>query len=217
MPVKDLSKKTYDSFNMRVYPRRQLRGEVEICFSERLKFPKFHMIWDCDAFKTPDVVKGYATYQSVDSLGLDTSGRPCRNCTLESVLLTVFKNDVNKSKEKQVFVTLTSQGNPLDPGQDIFKFPWKEPSESSKRRLLRVAQKCSLTLTQSVFGPVLFGFVAESTAKILAHNLRTVIREDVQELPDTSAIECFWSFLNDNPPELSLSQDFDPWVVSMMI
>lgn len=203
----------------RIYPRRQLRGPVEVHHSIRLKFPKFHMVADCDGLeRTPEEARGVKHYESARALGLDMSGRPCRNCTLESTLITALHPRFFDSSEKKVFVTSTSQANPLDPGAKIYSYKWRESSASGKERLLRLAKKTGLEVTSSAVGPVMFGFVPASSALILSHNLRTMTRSDISEMPSPEVVECVWTFLGDNPPELGLNSDsLDPWELALML
>lgn len=197
----------------RRYPRRVLRGPITVTHSARLRFPKFHMVADCDSLeRTPVEARATRDFASPMELALSTEGRPCRNCTLESVLITALKAP---SKADPVFVTTTSQANPLDPGASVWKYKWSDSTESGRARVERLAQKANLPLAHTGVGPALYGFVSPDAAQVLRFNLRTQVVASLTELPDRELVETVWTLLGDNPPELAGSElEDDPWVLA---
>lgn len=188
--------------SQRIYTHAKLIGPVEVAFSGRLRFPKFHIDHDCEGLeRTPAEARLEKSYANASELGLDFSGRPCRQCSLESVLLTTL---APRPRVKKVFVTATSQSNPLDPGAKIYNYRWRESTESGRARIIRLAKALNFEIASTPAGPALYGFVPFSAAAILSHNLRTVIRREITEMPSAQVVEVAWTLYGDNPPELGM-------------
>lgn len=183
----------------RRYPRRLLRGRPVAHYSTRVRFPKFHIVEDCEGFSaTPAEAREVHTFTSAAELGCCEWGRPCRMCTLESVLLTCLSWDA----DEKVFVTFTSQSNPRSADASPFSYDWNESTQSGKKRLQRVARKAHLPLVHTVSGPAAYGFVTTLAAEVIAHNLRSLVVTDQVTLPRSTHVECAWTLLGDNPPEI---------------
>ena len=188
----------------RRYPRRRLRGEVTVWYSERLPYPKYHFVRTCEGLeRTPDEAVGERVFPDVFDLALDRDGRPCRMCALESVLVTAL--DRRKwIGAADVFVTSTSQANPRNPDSALARFEWGQWSDSGAARLRRLARRAGLTVTATVAGPVLWGWTDARTAACLAANLRSCVRTGVEPGSlDDAVIEIAWALINDCPPELA--------------
>lgn len=201
------------------YSRSPLSGEIEVVYSNRLKFPKYHVNPDCEgASATPEEARGRKTFESATYLGLDSEGRPCRMCSLESVLRTVFADHPGPEK---VFVSFTAQENPRNPDVDVFSFNWSAATESGQRRVRRLARRGGLSVVRTTAGSTAYGYVNRAVADVLAHNLRTLVRETAKEVPDAAVIECMWALLNDDPPELAeqlnRSTNLDAWETARLL
>ena len=196
--------------------RRRLNGSVTVWFSSRIKYPKLHLVRDCEALlTTPDEAVGTSEFASVFDLAITTVGRPCRMCALESVLLTVLHPDRRRSGQP-VFFTSSSQANPLNPDAGIRSFNWSKATESGEARLQRVARRSALPTTRTNAGIVVWGWTDQRGAAALAANIRTVVRPDHNGDVNSSIIEIAWSLLNDTPPELQgdSEDNLDPLILA---
>jgi hypothetical protein len=174
------------------------------------------MVSDCDSLeRTPIEARVVREFASPAELAAARDGRPCRNCTLESVMITVLKA---KPGPDPVFITTTSQANPLEPGRNVWTYKWSDSTESGRARMDRVAKKVvseHLELAHTCVGPALYGFVSPETAEALRFNLRTQVVPSITEMPSRELVETVWTLLGDNPPELAGSQsDDDPWFLA---
>lgn len=204
----------------RRYPRRRLTGAVTVHYSTRPKYPKLHLVEDCEGLEaTPPEARDAATFHSVRSLATTDWARPCRMCALESVLITC--GDPKPAQERKVFVTFTSQATPRNPDASPLSFDWHAATDSGIARLRRLARRLNLSVTGSCSGPVAYGMVNEDAAAAIAGNLRTVVRHDVVDVPSEAMIATLWTLLGDNPPELAeiLGEevDLDPWTAARLL
>jgi hypothetical protein len=203
---------------VRRYSRRRIYGPVTVVFSARVKYPKFHITPECEALEaTPEEARETRTFSSVTELGLSDDGRPCRICTLESVLVTVLDprrvHDVTRDGVK-VFLSFTSQANPTNPDSNITNFGWGKATASGQARVRRVALRSRLSTTSTSSGLVAYGLVSGTAAEVVAKNLRSVIRH-TGVIPGAEVLECVWVLLNDDPPELAeylgIHPNIDAW------
>jgi hypothetical protein len=203
---------------VRRYSRRRLDGPVTVTFSARVRYPKFHITDECEALEaTPEEARDIVTFDSAMDLGLSSEGRPCRICTLESVLVTVLdprrRHDEQRDGAK-VFLSFTSQANPSNPDSDIVNYSWAKATASGQARLRRVARRTRLATTVTSSGIVAYGLVSEAAADVVAKNLRSVIRH-AAAVPGGEVLECLWALLNDDPPELAAylgsAPNIDAW------
>lgn len=204
----------------RRYPRRRLHGPVPTLYSQRVKFPKFHLVADCDGFTaTPDEARATRVFTDATAAGIAEEGRPCRMCALESVLISVL--DPKPTRERDVLVTFTSQANPKNPDASVFHFDWFNATPSGSARLRRLARRGRLSVTSTCSGPVAYGLVSEAAAAVLARNLRTVVIGASDAIPRASTIEVLWTLLGDNPPELAEAfgeiSGMNPWEVATLL
>jgi hypothetical protein len=204
----------------RRYPRRRLRGFVDVSYSARVKFPKFHLVADCEGFvSTPDEARLSRRFDTAVELGVCAEGRPCRMCTLESVLVSVL--DPRPATERNILVTFTSQANPRSPDASVFHFDWLSATTSGASRLHRLARRGGLAVSATCSGPAAFGYVSTDAAAVLKSNLRSFVIGSGQPAPQPSTVEVFWTLLGDNPPELAAAmgeiEGMDPWEVATLL
>lgn len=191
---------------VRRYSRRKLEGPVTVTYSLRVRYPKFHISSECEALEaTHEEAQRSRTFPSATDLGLSDEGRPCRICTLESVLVTVL--DPRRApeiaiEEVKVFLSFTSQANPANPDSKITNFEWGKATASGQARVRRVALRSRLSRTVTSSGLAAYGLVSTTAAEVVAKNLRSVVR-DSDAVPTAEVIECVWVLLNDDPPELA--------------
>lgn len=209
-----------ETMQKRRYPRRRLNGPIIAQFSARVNFPKYHIIDDCEGFaSTPEESRIRRMFNNVVELGASGEGRPCRMCSLESVLISVL--DPRPAPQRDVFVTFTSQANPKNQDASVFHYDWLYATDSGMRRLRRLARRGNLAVTGTCSGPVAYGYVSSDAAHVLAANLRTMVIGSVDRIPQPPTIEVLWTLLGDNPPELAeaLGSDtgLDPWEVANLL
>jgi hypothetical protein len=206
-----------DTTTKRRYSRRVLRGRVSTTWSTRVGYPKLHVDATCEALEnTPEEARGVELMSALQIAGCDW-GRPCRMCSLESVLNTLLDPKHHAAGTEMTFVSFTSQSNPLSPDQPggPWSYAWHESTDSGKQRLVRVAQRAGLEISQTLCGPVAYGFVPADVVGALSHNLRSLHRPEVVELPDAAVIACVWALLGDNPPEIDLDNEgLDAWDIA---
>lgn len=210
---------------LKVYPRSPLRGPVTAWFSSKMReearFPKYHLDKECTGLeRVPLEHLASETYDDAFALGEDTTGRPCRMCSLERVLYTVLRPRAKGNRGSgKVFATFTSQSCPTNPDERLHRYRWRESSESGQERLVRVAEKLGLPTVYTSPGPVSWGFLPVRGAEILSHNLRTELRPEVRTLPTRDVIECAWALLDDNPPQLrdEYATGPDPWELARLL
>lgn len=196
--------------------RRRLNGTVTVWYSMRVKYPKLHLIRDCEALTTtPDEAVGTCDYPNVFDLATTSGSRACRMCTLESVLMTVLHPD-RRRNGAPVFFTSSSQANPLNPDAGLSSFNWSKATESGEARLARVARRSALPTTRTNAGIVMWGWTDQRGAAALAANLRTVIRPDHSGDISSTIVEIAWSLLNDTPPEIhgQPEENLDPLLMA---
>lgn len=210
-----------DTTKPRRYSRRKLRGRVTASWSTRVAYPKLHVVADCESLdNTPEEARDSASFASAPHLATVEWGRPCRMCSLESVLATCLATPVT-AEDPAVFVSFTSQANPKSPDTagGVWSYDWHAATQSGQDRLARLTRRANLKTVHAVCGLVAYGFVARSTADALTHNLRTLVREDVSEEPSADTVSCLWTLLGDSPPELDLDggDHVDPWLTAQRL
>lgn len=204
----------------RRYSRRVLRGRIPVAWSTRVTFPKLHVDPRCEALEnTPEEAVGSERMNAREIAACEW-GRPCRMCSLESVLNTLLNTPCphdGPGDDHTRFVTFTSQSNPRSPDQPggPYAYQWHASTDSGRRRLLRVAAKAGLQVTHSACGPVAYGFVPADAVPALAQNLRTYCRDHIDEMPSADLVAYLWALLGDNPPELDFDGDgLDAWDIA---
>ena len=208
----------------RKYSHSPILGEITVRYSLRLKYPKYHLDFKCEGLdSTPIEAQGELTFPNALALGLTTEGRPCRMCTLESTLITVL-NPVpifsERSKEELIFCSFTSQANPSNPDSNIANFAWTKGTASGEARLRRVAEFCGMQTILTSAGIAAYGLTSVEAADVVSMNLRAVVRPfDI--VPSIETIECAWSLLNDDPPEmaqyLGVKNRIDAWETARLL
>lgn len=194
---------------IRVYPRVELTGEVQAISVATRKYPKFHIAEDCESLeRTHEYNKIRESYSSPLTMALSTAGRPCVNCTLESVLFSTLATEEERKTKAKVFVTATGQVTPGDPDTKIYDYNWSKRSRSSGQRVKNVAEAIGFEVAETMVGPAMFGFISETGLKILTHNLRTS-SPNITEMPTAEAIEFLWGFLTNSPPEMGSNATHD--------
>ena len=208
----------------RKYSHSPILGEVTVRYSLRLKYPKYHLEFNCEGLdSTPIEAQGELTFPNALTLGLTTEGRPCRMCTLESTLITVLSpapTFSEMSKEGLVFCSFTSQANPSNPDSNIANFAWTKATASGEARLRRIAELCGMQTILTSAGIAAYGLTSVEAADVVSTNLRTVIRP-FDKVPSIETIECAWSLLNDDPPEmaqyLGVKNRIDAWETARLL
>ena len=175
-------------------------GKVKVYHSPGGNFPKLHIDPKCDAInQIPEKVLRSKSFASTKNLSLTKKGRPCRKCTLESMLLTLL---AEPDSESTAFITFSSQAKPDNPDSNLLNYNWHQSTSSGIARLEKLVAASNLQMMKTSSGPVAFGNVNYATAKAISNNLRSVMRKGKTILSKDEVL-CTWVLLNDNPPELA--------------
>jgi hypothetical protein len=197
----------------RRYPRRILRGPQQVWFSRYAPHRKLHITADCEGLARTPADNVDTARINLTELANPDQGRPCRMCSLESVLYTVCP--VGTGGEG-VFVTFTSQATPNDEGTRLSSYQWSASTPSGRDRLVRVAKRFGFPLGQASCGPVTCGFVHQDAVTVLERNLRTAAVSDIETLPTLAQIEMFWTLADTDPVELN-PDALDPWEMAALL
>lgn len=134
-----------------LYPRRRLDAPLTVFHSSRLKYPKLHIVEDCDGLaRTPEEARAQTTFTSVLEAATVDWARPCRLCALESVVITL--GDPKGSPTRDTYVTFTSQASPRNQDASPLSFHWFDSTDSGVARLKRLARRLRLDVTGTKIG-----------------------------------------------------------------
>lgn len=190
---------------------------VPIWYSTRVRLPKWHLDSACQGLEGVQV--DWRGQSSATLLGLFTNskGRPCRRCTLETVL-TAVREAPSLNRGPVELVTFSGQPNPRE--LSPYGFGYREVSDSGAARLVRIASAWHLDCVEGTqAGPVAWGVLPARLAGGLSRNLRTV-RSRVVPVDGARHVALMWEMLVNRPPEIIDGATADPvllWQMSRAI
>lgn len=185
-----------------------LSGPLTVLYSLRTPVAKLHLDPACPGLgSTPEDVRATRRYRSALQAGLCTWSTACRMCCLEAVLTTALQPDLElavRPRRRRLAFTASAQPmarRDLD-GDDRACARVLEVSASAAERLRRIAANSGLQVTETATGPVVYGVRGSAAVRALARNLRTFVLEVPDDSLSASAVETFWTLVNDDAPEL---------------
>ena len=132
---------------------------------------------------------------------------PCRICALEPVLA----HTLARPAKRGVFATFSALPSH---DADFTRAMSVDLTPSAASRLVRIAERAGLNVTESRLGPVAYGFVTPSALEVLKASLRTLPSSTTAR--SSRAVSIAWSLV-DNTAHGHETNDYDIWDVAAAI
>lgn len=190
-----------------------LRGPVNVTYSTDLTHPSWHLNPECGGLeKVKSERLGLREFPDAWALAIDTAGRICRMCTLESLLRTILRAE---DKEPSRYVTFSS----LPPAASRSSSSATNlATPSGEARLRRIAKTLRLETTSTPFsGVVAYGTVPARAVDALGVNLDTLSIPWVRRTPPSEHIQCFWLLAADRDRPLTTGGRRALWTTSRLL
>lgn len=181
---------------------KRLKGRQSVTFSSRAAVPKLHLDPECEGLeRTPEEARTTEEFSTTFRLAKNPQSRPCRMCTLASVLRTVCDKQLRRNDDR-VIVSFTSQASPDRVDGDVWRDEYQKATESGAERLRLLAEAMNWQTVNTLAGPAAVAELSRSAAEVVAANLRCVTLP-VAKLDEVSTrrLEAFWTLSSDNPHE----------------
>ena len=127
---------------------------------------------------------------------------PCRLCAAESYLITILKNDLLSTEEKQLLF-FTGQPNVYDKSSPA-NYSFQKITHSADQRVRRIIKALGSTFVNTAIGQVGYSRFTSKAINELDKTFRTYLPPEKYQKEDlTFDPDFFWTIYNDNPPELA--------------